>query len=78
MKKFIILALLIFGCSETNSDIIKIIKAKEKVKHMHNYPDTVDFHDMETKVSGDYVTLKVTAKNGFGVPSTETFTIRVD
>lgn len=58
--------------------IDKIIKAKSIVKSMVNYPDTLDFHDMSTSVSGNNVTLKFTAKNGFGVPSTYTKTITVD
>lgn len=67
------------GCeSGGNSDVDKIIKAKNAVRSMVNYPDTLDFHDMQTNVSGNSVTLTFTAKNAFGVPSTYTKTISVD
>ena len=59
-------------------DIDKILKAKEIVRAMVNYPDTLVFHDFSTKVSGNTVTLKFTCKNGFGVPETHTMDIRVD
>ena len=58
-----------------NTDVDKIITAKQIVLSQLNYPDTADFHDMKTKVNGDNVTLVVTAKNTFGVPSTHTFSI---
>lgn len=57
------------------TDVDKIITAKQIVLSQLNYPDTADFHDMKTKVNGDNVTLVVTAKNAFGVPSTHTFSI---
>ena len=68
------------GSSGSSSDakIDKIIKAKAIVKGMVNYPDTLSFHNMSTSVSGNNVTLKFTAKNAFGVPSTYTKTITVD
>jgi hypothetical protein len=66
------------GGVSRNSDVDKIIRAKAVVKSVVNYPDTLDFHDMSTSVSGNKVTLKFTAKNGFGVPSTYTETITVD
>ena len=59
-------------------DIDKILKAKEIVKKMVNYPDTLQFHNLYTKVSGNTVTLKFTAKNAFGVPETRTMNIKVD
>lgn len=59
-------------------DIDKILKAKEIVRGMVNYPDTLVFHDFSTKVSGNTVTLKFTCKNAFGVPETHTMDIRVD
>ena len=91
MKRFII-ALMIGFCftayvSETfadspysisDSDIDKILKAKEIVRGMVNYPDTLVFHEFSTKVSGNTVTLKFTVKNGFGVPETHIKDIRVD
>ncbi len=59
-------------------DIDKILKAKEIVRGMVNYPDTLVFHDFSTKVSGNTVTLKFTCKNGFGVPETHTMDIKVN
>ena len=59
-------------------DIDKILKAKEIVRGMVNYPDTLVFHEFSTKVSGNTVTLKFTCKNAFGVPETHTMDIRVD
>lgn len=66
------------GSRSGGSDVDKIIKAKSIVRSQVNYPDTLDFHDFSTKVSGSQVTLKFTAKNGFGVPSTHTMVIDVD
>ena len=60
------------------NDIDKILKAKEIVRGMVNYPDTLVFHEFSTKVSGNTVTLKFTCKNAFGVPETHTMDIRVD
>ena len=82
MKKFI--SALIFGiaaCGLINSTIInptfavaddidKILRAKEIVRSMVNYPDTLVFHEFSTVVKGNVVTLKFTCKNGFGVPET--------
>ena len=62
----------------SDSDIEKIIKAKEIVKTIVNYPDTLVFHNLYTNVSGNTVTLKFTAKNAFGVPETRTMNIRVN
>ena len=90
MKKFI--SALIFGvvaCGMINSTIInppfavadyidKILRAKEIVRSMVNYPDTLVFHEFSTVVKGNVVTLKFTCKNGFGVPETHTMDIRVD
>ena len=59
-------------------DIDKILKAKEIVRGMVNYPDTLVFHEFSTKVSGNTVTLKFTCKNAFGVPETNTLDIRVN
>lgn len=59
-------------------DIDKILKAKEIVRSMVNYPDTLVFHEFSTKVSGNTVTLKFTCKNGFGVPETHVMDINVD
>lgn len=77
---FLILAVIvILNCFKNDSsdrtDIDKIIAAKQVVLSQLNYPDTADFHDMQTKVIGNNVTLVVTAKNAFGVPSTQTFNI---
>lgn len=49
-------------------DIDKIIRAKEIVKAMVNYPDTLVFHNLYTKVNGNTVTLKFTCKNAFALP----------
>jgi hypothetical protein len=59
-------------------DIDKILRAKDKVRAMVNYPDTLVFHEFYTKVSGNTVTLKFTCKNGFGTPETHVMDIRVD
>jgi len=61
-----------------DADINKILKAKDIVRGMVNYPDTLVFHDLYTKVSGNTVTLKFTAKNAFGVPETHTKDIKVN
>jgi hypothetical protein len=62
----------------SDADIMKILKAKEIVRGMVNYPDTLVFHEFYTKVSGNTVTLKFTAKNGFGVPETHIKDIKVN
>jgi len=59
-------------------DIDKILKAKDKVRAMVNYPDTLVFHEFYTKVRGNIVTLKFTCKNGFGVPETHVMDINVN
>ena len=59
-------------------DIDKILKAKNIVRNMVNYPDTLVFHDLYTKVSFNTVTLKFTAKNAFGVPETHVLDIKVN
>jgi hypothetical protein len=64
--------------SISDADINKILKAKDIVKSTVNYPDTLVFHDLYTKVSGNTVTLKFTAKNAFGVPETHTKDIKVN
>lgn len=70
----LVLSLINNGTSN-NTDVDKIISAKQTVLSKLNYPDTADFHDMKTIVNGNNVTLVVTAKNAFGVPSTHTFNI---
>lgn len=62
----------------SDSDIDKILKAKDIVRGMVNYPDTLVFHEFYTKVNGNTVTLKFTCKNAFGVPETHVMDIRVD
>lgn len=62
----------------SDSDINKILKAKEIVRGMVNYPDTLVFHEFATKVNGNTVTLKFTAKNAYGVSETHTKDIKVD
>lgn len=89
MKKF--LAVFVFSVLAANavssyckdnshvveSDVDKILKAKEIVRAMVNYPDTLVFHEFSTKVSGNTVTLTFTCKNGYGVPETHTKDIKV-
>lgn len=89
MKKFI--SSLIFAiatCGIINSTIInppfavandidKILRAKEIVRNMVNYPDTLVFYEFSTVVKGNVVTLKFSCKNGFGVPETHTMDISV-
>lgn len=75
---FALLCFSLFGCDVTSPEINKIITAKNKVRSMVNYPDTLSFHEFDTKVSGNNVTLKFTCKNGFGVPQTHTMNINVD
>jgi len=60
------------------NDVDKILKAKEIVRKMVNYPDTLVFHEFYTKVSGNTVTLKFTCKNAFGTPETHVKDIRVN
>lgn len=62
----------------SDGDIDKILKAKEIVRNMVNYPDTLVFHEFYTKVSGNVVTLKFTCKNAFNVPETHIMDIRVN
>jgi hypothetical protein len=62
----------------SDDEINKILKAKEIVRGMVNYPDTLVFHDLYTKVSGNTVTLKFTARDAFGVPETHTKDIKVN
>lgn len=61
-----------------DNEINKILKAKEIVRGMVNYPDTLVFHEFYTKVSGNTVTLKFTAKNAFGTPETFIKDIKVN
>jgi hypothetical protein len=65
------------GGSTFTSDIDKILMAKQKVRSIVNYPDTLSFHEFDTNVSGNIVTLKFTCKNAFGVPETNTLDINV-
>lgn len=84
MKNLFAIALLcvcFVGCSGSGSsggDIDKIIAAKAVVRSMVNYPDTLSFHNMSTRVSGNTVTLKFSAKNAFGVSETHTMDIEVN
>ena len=61
-----------------DNEINKILKAKDIVRGMVNFPDTLVFHEFATKVSGNTVTLKFTAKNAFGVPETHVKDIKVN
>lgn len=62
----------------SDEEINKILKAKEIVRNMVNYPDTLVFHDLHTKVSGNTVTLKFTCKNAYGVSETHVMDIKVN
>ncbi len=76
-----LVGLLMIGCNtnrSTNDDIDKILKAKAVVRTMVNYPDTLDFHDMKTRVIGNKVYLTFTASNAFGVEETHTVDIDVN
>jgi hypothetical protein len=65
--------------SPTGDDRINdIIAAKAYVRSLLNYPDTADFHDFKTEVTSTHVNLTVTAKNGFGVPMTQSFSVPRD
>lgn len=78
MIRKLFLVIILAGCSTSyDSDVDKILTAKRIVLGRLNYPDTADFHEMQTSVNGNNVTLVVTAKNAFGVPSTHTFNITV-
>lgn len=61
----------------SDDEIDKILRAKEIVRGMVNYPDTLVFHEFYTKVVGNTVTLKFTCKNAFGVPETHVMDIKV-
>jgi len=89
--KIILAFMLLFGtvniCNTTyaanpieisDSDIDKILKAKDIVRSMVRNPDTLVFHEFSTKVSGNTVTLKFTCKNDFGVPETHVKDIKVN
>lgn len=80
MKKLLVVlvSLFLIGCDTTNSDIDKILQAKAVVRTMVNFPDTLSFHEFDTKVSGNTVTLKFSCENAFGVPTTHTTTITVE
>lgn len=87
LMKSIVLSMSMFGFfgdiivnpnAAVANDVDKILKAKEIVRNMVNYPDTLVFHEFYTKVSGNVVTLKFTAKNGFGVPETFVKDIKVN
>ena len=85
--KALLLALAILPCHTpcqndpvriSDEEINKILRAKEIVRSMVNFPDTLVFHDLHTRVRGNTVTLKFTCKNAFGTPETHTKDIRVD
>lgn len=62
----------------SDADIEKILKAKEIIRNMVNYPDTLVFHDLYTEVKGNTVTLKFTCKNAYGVSETHIKDIKVN
>lgn len=85
---FILIGIGVIGVVETfvtntayainDREIEKILKAKEIVRSMVNYPDTLVFHNFYTKVSGNTVTLKFTCKNAFGVEETHIKDVKVN
>lgn len=87
MKKVFVAIMFSFFCDYScviadtikisDEEINKILKAKDIVRGMVNFPDTLVFHDLYTKVSGNTVTLKFTCKNAFGVSETHTKDIKV-
>jgi len=91
MKKIVVALVLIVACGSAancvyadgatkidDNEINKILKAKEIVRGMVNFPDTLVFHEFATKVNGNTVTLKFTAKNAFGVAETHVKDIKVN
>jgi hypothetical protein len=60
------------------SEVDKILVAKGKVRNIVNYPDTLSFHEFDTVVRGNTVTLKFTCKNAFGVTETRTMNVDVE
>ena len=69
------------GCnigSSTEPDIDRILEAKSRAKMFATYPNTIEFHDMKTKVDYNSVTLTFTCENAFGVSETHTKTFLVD
>lgn len=79
MRRLILpIVLALAGCDATSPEVDKIIRAKQIVLSRLNFPDTADFHEFQTSVRGNKVTLTVTAKNAFGVPSTHTFEVEVE
>jgi len=62
----------------SDEEINKILKAKDIVRGMVRNPDTLVFHDLYTKVSGNIVTLKFTCKNDFGVAETHVLEVKVN
>lgn len=62
----------------SDEEINKILKAKDIVRAMVNYPDTLVFHDFSTRVSGNTVTLKFSCKNAYGVSETHVMDIKVN
>jgi hypothetical protein len=82
MNKFLvfcaIFCMLFVGCESNSPDINKILVAKDRVKSIVNYPDTLSFHEFDTKVNGNVVTLKFTCENAFGVPDTRTMSFNIE
>lgn len=82
MNKFcvfcVIFCMLFAGCESNSPNINKILIAKDRVKSIVNYPDTLSFHEFDTKVNGNVVTLKFTCKNAFNVPETHTMSFNID
>jgi len=66
------------GNVSDNQEVDDILAAKSYVKTMCNFPETVDFHDMETRVTETHVYLVFTAENAFGVRERHDYTARRD
>ena len=82
MNKILILCTVLcgftIGCDTNDSKIDKILIAKDRVRSIVNYPDTLSFYEFDTNVSGNIVTLKFSCKNGFGVPETHTMNFIIE
>ena len=59
-------------------NLTKAIIARDIVRNMVDYPDTLVFYDCFTVVNGNVVTLKFSCKNGFGVSETHTLDVNVN
>ena len=66
------------GNVSDDQEINDILAAKSYVRSMCNYPETVEFHNMETTVTETHVSLVFSAENAFGVREKHHYTGRRD